>query len=560
MKTRLTVFIIFFLSVQSLSAQVTLVKDIYAGVSSGINTNNPVTEKDRIVFNGKLIFCAKGTTGTYQLWQSDGTLAGTSILKQIATNNVDSNPKNFTIFNSTSGTKLYFSANNGANDFWGINDELWQTDGTTAGTVINSEMNQATTSSPGSFPRGFTVFGSNFYFTANVSPPGEEFYRNDGSLGGATLVRDINPGAANSSPKNFTVANGKLFFSATNENIGRELYVATGPTTASLSYIDVLPVDNIGSNPLYLTEYNNTVYFTAGVGGDQLWKSDGTIAGTSLITDFLISAGNPQDYYVSPTLGLMFFSASTNATGREIHYVATDDDEGVYNETNIGSGDGIRAGTQFIEYNGDVYFAATNGTSGYELWRTNHLLEGSPLTMVKEINVSGDSNPMNFIVFDGKLIFQANDGIHGAELWQSDGTTSGTTLVTDINPGAESSSPAGFVALNSNVLLFTATEASVGAELWKLTNSSLSNTTSDFDENSIEIYPNPTTNEINVSSTRNSRISMINITDLNGRTVKQNAFNNLSNIQVNITDLLNGVYLMRIETNAGTFTKKILKK
>ena len=518
-----------------------------------------MTEKDRIVFNGKLIFCAKGTSGTYQLWQSDGTLAGTSILKQIATNNVDSNPKNFTIFNSTSGTKLYFSANNGANNFWGINDELWQTDGTTAGTVINSEMNQATTSSPGSFPRGFTVFGSNFYFTANVSPPGEEFYRNDGSLGGATLVRDINPGAANSSPKNFTVANGKLFFAATNDNIGRELYVAIGPTTASLSYIDVLPVANIGSNPLYLTEYNKNVYFTAGVGGDQLWKSDGTIAGTSLITDFSISAGDPQDYYVSPTLGLMFFSAATNATGREMHYVATDDDEGVYNETNIGSGDGIRAGTQFIEYNGDVYFTATNGTSGYELWRTNHLIDGSPLTMVKDINATGDSNPVNFIVFGGKLIFQANDGIHGAELWQSDGTTSGTTLVTDINTGVESSSPAGFVALNSNVLLFTATEATVGAELWKLNNSGLSNTTSDFDENSIQIYPNPATNEINVSNTRNSGISTITIMDVNGRTIKQNTFNNFSNVQVNIAELSKGVYLMKINLEAGIVTKKIVK-
>ena len=559
MISRFSKLILLFLSIHGLSAQATLVKDIYAGVTSGININNPVTEKDRIVFNGKLIFSARGTSGGYQLWQSDGTLGGTSILKQIATNGDDSNPGSFVAFNSPSGPKLYFSANNGANNFWGINDELWQTDGTTAGTVINSEMNQATTSTPGSFPRGFTVFGSNIYFTANVSPRGEEFYRNDGTLGGATLIRDINPGAANSSPKNFTVANGKLFFSATNENIGRELYVATGPTTASLSYIDVLPVDNIGSNPLYLTAYDDKVYFTAGVGGDQLWKSDGTIIGTELITDFSFDA-NPQDYYVSPALGLLLFSASTSGQGREVHYAAVDDDQGIYAVANPGAGDGIRAGTQFIEYNGDVYFAATNGTSGYELWRTNHLLEGSPLTMVKEINVSGDSNPSNLIVFGDKLIFQANDGIHGAELWQSDGTESGTTLVTDINPGATSSSPTGFVLLNSNVLLFTATEATVGAELWKLNNSSLSNAIVDFDENSIQFYPNPVTDVIHVSNTRNIGISAIAITDLNGRILKQNTFKDSPNVKIDTANLLNGVYLMRIETKAGTFTKKILKK
>ncbi len=557
MKKNITVLLILLL-VPRLSAQVTLVKDINVGTASGINVNNPATERDRIIFNGKMIFSARGTSATYQLWQSDGTTTGTSILKQIATNGVDANPGSFLAFNSPTGAKLYFSANNGLNNFWGINDELWQTDGTTAGTVINSEMNQATTSSPGSFPRGFTTFGPNFYFTANVSPPGEEFYRNDGSLGGATLVRDINPGAAASSPKNFTVANGKLFFSATNVDIGRELYVATGPTTSSLNYIDVLPVANFGSNPLYLTAFDDKVYFTAGIGGDQLWKSDGTIAGTDLITDFLYNA-DPQDYFASPTLGLLLFSAATDGQGREIHYAATDDDQGIYGVANPGAADGIRAGTQFIEYNGDVYFAATDGTSGYELWRTNHLLEDAPLTMVKDINVSGDSNPLNFVVFDGKLIFQATDGSHGAELWQSDGTAEGTTLVADINPGAADSSPEGFEILNSNVLLFTATEASIGAELWKLNSASLSNATVEANDNSFEIYPNPATNAINISDATGLGIVSIAITDSNGRVMCQNHYDHDSNIQFTIADLSSGVYLVKIESEAGTVTKKLIK-
>ena len=73
------------------------------------------------------------------------------------------------------------------------------------------------------------------------------------------------------------------------------------------------------------------------------------------------------------------------------------------------------------------------------------------------------------------------------------------------------------------------------------------------------IYPNPASDEITISNSRNVAISSITITDLNGRIVKQNTFENISNVQMNIVDLSPGVYLMNIVSMEGTVTKRIIK-
>ena len=48
----------------------------------------------------------------------------------------------------------------------------------------------------------------------------------------------------------------------------------------------------------------------------------------------------------------------------------------------------------------------------------------------------GSGNPFRFAVLNGELQFTATDGASGFELWKTDGTTAGTVLVKDINPGA----------------------------------------------------------------------------------------------------------------------------
>src|SRR5262245_52055521 len=52
-----------------------------------------------------------------------------------------------------------------------------------------------------------------------------------------------------------------------------------------------------------------------------------------------------------------------------------------------------------------------------------------------------DSSPDGLANVNGTLFFAANDGVTGAELWRSDGTEVGTVQVRDIQAGAIDSSP-----------------------------------------------------------------------------------------------------------------------
>jgi len=92
-----------------------------------------------------------------------------------------------------------------------------------------------------------------------------------------------------------------------------------------------------------------------------------------------------------------------------------------------------------------LYFAATDGTLGYELYKTN----GQTTTLVKDINVgSASASPDNFAVLGDYLYFSADNGTNGVELWRTNGTTSGTTLVSNINVDSPTLIPTGSLMLN----------------------------------------------------------------------------------------------------------------
>jgi len=109
----------------------------------------------------------------------------------------------------------------------------------------------------------------------------------------------------------------------------------------------------------------------------------------------------------------------------------------------------------------DLYFSASDGTNGKELWK----YDGTTATMVADINPgAGQSYPSKLTVFGTDLYFTANDGTNGVELWKYDGTTA--TMVADINPGIQASQPGELTVLGTD-LYFTAKDGTNGRELWK---------------------------------------------------------------------------------------------
>jgi trimeric autotransporter adhesin len=91
--------------------------------------------------------------------------------------------------------------------------------------------------------------------------------------------------------------------------------------------------------------------------------------------------------------------------------------------------------------------------------------------LIKDINPgSALATPSTFITLNGTLFFRATDGIHGAELWQTDGTALGTRFVKDIYVGPLGSSITTPVAiltpLHQATLFFMANNGIDGTELW----------------------------------------------------------------------------------------------
>src|SRR5581483_9733466 len=117
-----------------------------------------------------------------------------------------------------------------------------------------------------------------------------------------------------------------------------------------------------------------------------------------------------------------------------------------------------------------LFFLAQDAQHGYELWKSDGTAAGTVL--VKDINpgpMASVRTPANYsraylTNINGVVYFAATDGVHGTELWKSNGTEAGTVMVKEIMPTASESNPQDLVNFNGTLYL-TATDGEFGAEL-----------------------------------------------------------------------------------------------
>lgn len=72
------------------------------------------------------------------------------------------------------------------------------------------------------------------------------------------------------------------------------------------------------------------------------------------------------------------------------------------------------------------------------------------------------------------------------------------------------------------------------------------------------VSPNPSSTVFSVSSPV-AKINAINITDINGRTIKSLKFDEMNNVEVNASDMSSGIYFMTIDSDRGTTTQKVIR-
>jgi ELWxxDGT repeat protein len=437
----------------------TLVKDIDPGplvIKKMEKTETGSSAPDSVLLTKKSIYF-QATTVKYgdELWKSDGTERGTKLVKDIVPGPGVSDPEDIV---STAPSTTFFRA-------WDKKhgEELWKTDGTEKGTTLIKDIN--TDSPPGArcdqgecgIPKGWshpdtvTVMGKQVFFAADDGKHGVELWKSDGTEKGTTLVKDINTVKGNSNPNDKGDA---LTRSAEVE----KLYVV-----------------------------GKTLYFRASDGkhGVELWKSDGTESGTTLVKDINPAAPAPINTACKRRKSCVGSSwvdditvVGKTAAGRRIYFSANDGKHGL----ELWKSDGTNKGTKLVRsinpssareaadisnlvaLRKRLYFSANDGKHGLELWKSDGTRKGT--TLVKDINPGkADSGADELTAFKGRLLFSADDGVHGNEMWRSNGTKANTALLINLEPGAVGSEP-GELTKSGPLLYFAASTPSAGEELW----------------------------------------------------------------------------------------------
>lgn len=355
------------------------------------------------------------------------------------------------------GERIFFNAGTYAEG-----SELWVTDGTAAGTQLVRDLSPGR---PSAYPAALTALGSSLFFIGFDPAVGYALWKSDGTALGTVLASSsvAAMGGFGSVPESMVATDRAVFFTAAEafDEAGVELWTSDGTDEGTHRVIDLMP--GLGSSvPRNLTAVGSTLFFfaTTPTGVEQLWKTDGTEAGTVLVKDF--EGGGCSSVPTTVAFGrTLLFEANDGANGCELwRSDGTAAGTSMIGEANPGA-DGAFP-QQLTDAGAVAVFVATDPDHGTELWTTDGTAAG--LHLVADINPGPGSSQIFGIVRSGALVFfPAFDG-QRTELWRSDGTPEGTFAVTDAPPFG--TRPWNIAPVGSGVVFVGAGDPSVGGELY----------------------------------------------------------------------------------------------
>jgi ELWxxDGT repeat protein len=160
---------------------------------------------------------------------------------------------------------------------------------------------------------------------------------------------------------------------------------------------------------------------------------------------------------------LVYFMASNGTHGREL-WVSDGSETGTRLVKDIEPGIASSSSSELCAVGQKLIFAVTTRSGATELWISDGSSVGTQ--RLKVIHPSAGGKLRHTASFGSLVVFAAEDSTHGEEPWISDGTASGTMLLKECMPGSLGGSPTGFHDLGNGLCLFSALAGGAGRELW----------------------------------------------------------------------------------------------
>ncbi len=526
---------------------------------------------------GYLLFNMTTTAEGYELWRTNGTAGGTAMVKDINPGTASSEISTYTLFNN----QVFFAAKTAAN---GV--EVWKTDGTTGGTQLVKDIRPGTPSSLNiSIGLGTTNFFATYalngklLFMANDGVHGEEIWATDGTEDGTFLLKDINEEAAVSFIFLFNgvKVGNRLIFTAYQTESGSELWETDGTTAGTKIFKEILPGMDGGIPSLlpYLTFTGTSVeqklfqdkwfFFLFSLpadGGVELWKSDGTDAGTVKVKTLRTEDSDPGSVsYVYTTQGLYFTIDDDADLGSELWKSnGTDAGTSLVADVNQGPEDS-ELFFSFFPVNSYYIFTATDGDDDFkwDLYR----LEGSLVPMPVKL----ETFTVSLLAADAKLdwVTSLEEGSRDFVIERSDDGKSYTAIGTVAAAGNSS---------QRNTYRFT--DAGIGNSgkavvYYRLRNRDLDGKETVSKVLSLNLKPtaglqvqllgNPVQGDIRLSLNRTAATVSIKVHDAAGKVVRsQQVKSESGTLTISAAGLAPGSYFLVAETNGASSVVKFIKQ
>jgi ELWxxDGT repeat protein len=453
--------------------------------------------------------------------------------------------------------------------------------------TILKEINDSGTSS--SNPANLFVFNNKIYFAADDSngsnSPGDadlgkELWVTDGTETGTTFVKDLRIGDASSTPNFFFEFNNTMYFSASDGIASGTVLFSSDGTEAGTSATGGTFV----FNPL---EMGGIVYYILSTDANSLYEFNGTtqVKVANSGTEDVQFIGAAFTSLNNKIIGYGETTSEESTIGRELYeYDPATDVYTLIKDIDAGTGDASIS--NFVTIGSEVYFEADNF-----LWKTDGTTAG---TMAVE-SASSIASTREYFVWNSNLYFEGDDGSND-QLWKYDPSADTILNVSNITgstaTGGNNHDPSDYAVLGDYLyyrgetfdnssgyvfrtngttseqldstikdideitvlngkLYFEGDDGETGNELYMLDPATLS-ITKVFKDN-LEIYPNPTSDYINISSEYLD--NDFKIYSILGQVVKKGK---ITSSKITVSDLSTGSYILKVTKDNKVETKKII--